>query len=147
MRSVDTADPDSVTFPCTRLRTTIGRSWDSPLCPTVSEIRSAWRFWYRRSRDVDTFSSTDRSYVPGTRPNEYPPFESEVTVRAIAPFPIGTARIVTGRFTSADPFSKTVPCTGTGIGSNATGTIVRRSAGCDAGITRLVYPAADTEPA
>ena len=147
VRAVDTADPERVTLPCTRLRATIARSWDSPISPTDREIRSDWRFWYRRSRDVETFSSTERSYVPGTRANEYPPFESEGTVCAIAPFPTGTARIVTGRFTSTEPLSKTVPCTRTGIGLNAIGTIVRSPAGCDAGIARLVYPAADTEPA
>ena len=76
--------------------------------------------------------------MPGTRANEYPPFESDGTVCAIAPFPIGTARIVTGRFTNTEPFSKTVPCTRTGIGLNAIGTIVRSPAGCDAGIARLV---------
>src|SRR5439155_1049816 len=73
--------------------------------------------------------------------------ESDGTVCAIAPFPIGTARIVTGRFTNTEPFSKTVPCTRTGIGLNTIGTIVRSPAGCNAGIARLVYPAADTEPA
>src|SRR5439155_18940633 len=97
--------------------------------------------------NVETFSSTERSYVPVTRANESPPFESERTVCAIAPSPTGTARIVTGRFTRTEPLSRTVPCTRTGIGLNAIGTIVRSPAGCDAGIARLVEAAADTGPA
>src|SRR2546421_11474550 len=100
-----------------------------------------------RPRSAEPFSPPTGSYLRGRRAKKNPPFESEVFVWAIAPLPTGTARIVTGRFTSADPFNRTVPCTGTGIGSNAIGTVVSRSAGCDAGITRVAYPAADTEPA
>src|SRR2546421_12081413 len=103
VNAAETADPDRVRLPCTRLRATIERSWESPFCPIDSAIRSDWRFWYRRSLDADTFSPTTRSYVPGTRSNEYPPFESETIVSAIAPFPTGIARIVTGRFTSTQP--------------------------------------------
>src|SRR5437660_4180694 len=134
LRAVDTADPERVTLPCTRLRATIARSCDSPLSPTDSEIRSDWTFSYRRSRDVETFSSTERSYVPGTRANEYPPFESEGTVCAIAPFPIGTARIVTGRFTNTEPFSTTVTSTRACVALHTIGTTVRTPVGCDAGL-------------
>src|SRR5206468_10012121 len=126
--------PDSVTFPCKRLLWTIRRAEAREACPAAREIRSETRFWYRRSAEVETFSSTTGSYRPGTRARTYPPFESDRLEAATAPSPAGTARIVTGRLTSGDPLSRTVPETWTGIGLRAIGTRARRPAGDEAGM-------------
>ena len=122
-------------------------SWEKTACPTTRAMRSGATFWYRRSREPETFSSITRSYVPGTRLRENPPFESVEVVALTAPFPTAVARIVTGRFTRAAPFNRTVPWTETGVGLRAIGRIPVRAAGDDAGIDRAVYPGALAEPA
>src|SRR5713226_1568073 len=99
------------------------------------------------ARVEETFSSTTRAYVPGTRPKPYPPFESVWIELPTAPFPRGTATTVTGWLRTADPFTRTLPWTWTGTGVRAIGINVRSWIGDEAPIGRSTYPGADTRPA
>src|SRR5213594_74263 len=99
------------------------------------------------ARVEETFSSTTSAYVPGTRPKPYPPFESVWVTLPTAPFPRGTAVTVTGWLRTADPFTRTLPWTCTGMGVRAIGISVRSWIGEEDPIGRSAKPAAVTSPA